>query len=316
MGIYDREYYRGETRGSLWLSGSAPVCRALVAINVAVYILGLLRGAEGQGQLVDWLGATSDGIFQHGYVWQLLTATFVHGGLLHLLGNMLILWVVGREIEAMYGSRDFLALYLSAAIISTLGWAICDALFHHGAQGMVGASGAVLAVAVLYVLYYPRREVLFMFVLPVEMWVLVAGFIGYQVFLLLRGGDWQTAVESHLVGAAYGYLVKRFDLRWSRLPWFHPRRPRFRVINPDPREMSAPRSGPVVSGPTWSSEPAAAGVSKPATTAVVPEEQLDAKLDEVLAKIAREGRAGLTDDENRVLQEASRRARNRRSGRL
>jgi len=320
MGIYDREYYRGETRGSLWLSGTAPVCRALVAINVAVFLLEPLRVFTGQ-QLVDWFGATSEGIFQHGYFWQLLTATFLHANLLHLLGNMLFLWVVGREIEAMYGSRDFLALYLSAAIISTLGWAICDALAHRAnpmllQRPMVGASGAVLAVVVLYALYYPRREVLFMFVLPVEMWVLVAAFIGYQVFLLLRGGDWETAVESHLVGAAYGYLVKRFDLRWSRLPWHRPRRPRFRVINPDPREMPASRSGPVVSGPTWSSEPAAAGVSKPATTAVVPEEQLDAKLDEVLAKIAREGRSGLTDDENRVLQEASRRARNRRSGRL
>ena len=69
-------------------------------------------------------------------------------------------------------------------------------------------------------------------------------------------------------------------------------------------------------GPTWSSEPATASVSKPAASGAVPEEQLDAKLDEVLAKIAREGRNGLTDDENRVLQEASRRARNRRSDRL
>ncbi|MBV8270513.1 MAG: hypothetical protein JO252_29645, partial [Planctomycetaceae bacterium] len=47
-----------------------------------------------------------------------------------------------------------------------------------------------------------------------------------------------------------------------------------------------------------------------------PEEQLDAKLDEVLAKIAREGRSGLTEEENRVLEEASRRARNRRSDRF
>jgi hypothetical protein len=144
----------------------------------------------------------------------------------------------------------------------------------------------------------------------------VAAFIGYQVFLLLKGGDFETAVESHLAGAAYGYLFKRFDLRWSRMPWMRMRRPRFRVISPDPREVPLPRTGPLTSGPTWSSEPAAAGVSKPATTAVVPEEQLDAKLDEILAKIAREGRSGLTDDENRVLQEASRRAQNRRSGRL
>ena len=49
---------------------------------------------------------------------------------------------------------------------------------------------------------------------------------------------------------------------------------------------------------------------------MLPEEQLDARLDEVLAKIAREGRGGLTEEENRILQEASRRARNRRSDRI
>lgn len=321
MGIYDREYYRGETRGSLWLSGSAPVCRALVVINAVVFLLSDRHIALiDHDRLWDWFAATSEGIFQHGYVWQLLTATFLHAGLFHLLWNMIFLWVVGREIEAMYGSRDFLALYLSAAVVSTLGWAVCDALAHRQnplflPPQMVGASGAILALVVLYTLYYPRREVLFMFVLPVEMWVLVAVFLGYQVFLLVNGGDWQTAVESHLAGAAYGYLYKRFDLRWSHLPWVRPRRPRFRVIQPDTREVPSSRSGSSVSGPTWSSEPAVSGVSKPAT-AVASEEQLDARLDEVLAKIAREGRGGLTDEENRVLQEASRRARNRRSGRL
>ena len=100
MGIYDREYYRGETRGSLWLSGTAPVCRALIVINVAVFVLPLL-GICTERQLFDWFSATSDGIFQHGRVWELLTATFLHANVLHLLGNMLFLWVVGREIEAM-----------------------------------------------------------------------------------------------------------------------------------------------------------------------------------------------------------------------
>jgi hypothetical protein len=73
-----------------------------------------------------------------------------------------------------------------------------------------------------------------------------------------------------------------------------------------------------VSAPPSSSARSAAsgGTSRPATGGFVPAEQLDAKLDEILAKIAREGRGGLTDDEQRVLEEASRRARNRRSDRL
>ena len=175
---------------------------------------------------------------------------------------------------------------------------------------MLGASGAIMAVVVIYALYYPHREVLLFFVLPVEMWLLVAIYLGMNVWQLLHGESFGEAVASHLSGAVYGYLYKRFDLRWSRLSWGRVGRPRLRVITPEPREKIAPRPA----GPTWSPDPAA--TPKPSTTAVIPEEQLDARLDEVLAKIAREGRAGLTEEENRVLQEASRRARNRRSDRI
>lgn len=315
MGIYDREYYRGEARGAGALA-TTPVCKSIILINVGIYLLEELHVLD-RGTLRDSFAAHSAEIFRQGHVWQLLTATFLHGDLFHLIGNMYFFWVVGREMEAMYGGRDFLALYLSAAVFSTLGWAGLDALSPPPHGSMLGASGAVLAVVVLYTLYYPRREILFMFVIPVEMWLLVTVFVGFQLYMMLRpDGDMRTAVEAHLAGAAYGYLFKRFDLRWSRLPWSRARRPRLRIVSADPpREKPTARpTAPAGSGPTWAANPASA--PKPASTSVVPEEQLDARLDEILAKIAREGRASLTDEENRVLQEASRRARNRRSDRL
>ncbi len=311
MGIYDREYYRGETRGSGWWSGAAPACKTIILINVVAYFL---KESSDSQFVRDYLQASSAGIFRYGYVWQLLTATFLHENFMHLLWNMLFLWMVGREMESFYGSRDFVALYVGAAIVSTLGWAFVDFFSQTDPmrmQSMLGASGAVMAVVVLYALYYPHREVLLFFVLPVEMWLLVVVFLGYQVWLFIQPhANLNVAVTSHLTGALYGYLYKHFDLRWSRLSWKAIRRPRLRVIAPDPREKPLPRA----SSPSWSSNPPTA--SKPTlTTVVVPEEQLDAQLDEVLAKIAREGREGLTEDENRVLQEASRRARNRRSDR-
>jgi membrane associated rhomboid family serine protease len=313
MGIYDREYYRGETRGSGWLSGTAPACKTIILINVLVYFLQQVLDHEFVNQ---YLAASSDAIFHHGRIWELLTATFLHGPPFHLIWNMLFLWMVGREMESFYGTRDFVALYLGAAIVSTLGWAALDAYAQQSdpmqlPPVMLGASGAVMAVVVVYALYYPRREVLLFFILPVEMWLLVVVFLAYQVWLFIHPGTpSKVAVASHLTGALYGYLFKRFDLRWSRLSWGRMRRPRLRVIAPEPREKGMPRPA----GPNWSPNPAT--VSKPSTTTVVvPEEQLDARLDEVLAKIAREGRGGLTDEENRVLQEASRRARNRRSDR-
>jgi membrane associated rhomboid family serine protease len=317
MGIHDREYYRDETRGSGWLSGMAPACKTIILINVAVFVLQQLFDPRSESDLVrDYLEASSSAIFQHGRVWELLTATFLHGSFGHILWNMIFLWMVGREMESFYGTRDFVAMYLSAAIVSTLGWAVADSLPtgqpRFWSHTMLGASGAIMAVVVIYALYYPRREFLLFFILPVEMWLLVVVYLGYQVWLILQpGADVKVAVASHLTGAVYGYLYKHFDLRWSRLSWARMRRPRLRVIAPDPRDKAIPRS----SGSSWSSNPAT--VSKPSiATAVLPEEQLDERLDEVLAKIAREGREGLTEEENRVLQEASRRARNRRSDRL
>jgi membrane associated rhomboid family serine protease len=306
MGIYDREYYRGETRGSGWLTGIAPACKVIIAINVIALVV-----VPPHGRLFDWFAASSDQIFHQGRVWQLLTATFLHAGAFHLFWNMLFLWMVGREMESFYGTRDFVAFYLSAAVLSTLGWAVLASFSTHHAP-MIGASGAVMAVVVLYALYYPHREILLFFILPVEMWLLVVLYIGIDAYQLFYGDSGsEVAVASHLTGAAYGYLFKRFDLRWSRISWSRVRRPRLRVISPDPREMGAPRP---TAGPTWSPNPATA--PKPTTTAVLPEEQLDARLDEILAKIAREGRSSLTEEENRILQEASRRARNRRSDRL
>ena len=88
------------------------------------------------------------------------------------------------------------------------------------------------------------------------------------------------------------------------------RSPRLRVVSPEPRESSPAR--PTV-GATWSPSSAA---TRPTPTVVIPEEQFDEKLDEILVKIARDGRGALSEEENRILDEASRRARNRRSERI
>jgi len=306
MGIYDREYYRGETGGPSWFSGVAPWCKTLIIINCAVFLL--QNAFSGNSHLFkDWLAASPEAIFQHGRIWQLWTATFLHSGILHILGNMWFLWLVGREMESLYGSRDFLAFYLLAGGVSTLGWAVIAALSGPGGmeRHMLGASGAVMAVVTLYTLFYPRREILFFF-LPMPMWVLLGIYLVFPLF-----GDNETvAYQAHLMGAAFAFCFKLFDLRWSRLVTARIRRPRLRIFTPMP--VDQPRTRPPGSS-------RAAGESlgaKPSSVTVLPEEQLDARLDEVLAKIAREGRGGLTEEDHRVLQEASRRARDKRSDRL
>ncbi len=307
MGIYDREYYRGETGGPGWFGGVAPWCKTLIVINCVVFLLQNALRAD-SGFIREWLEASPEGIFQHGRIWQLWTATFLHSGILHILGNMWFLWLVGREMESLYGSRDFLAFYLLAGGVSTLGWALIQLLSGPGVNvHMVGASGAVMGVVTLYTLFYPRREILFFF-LPMPMWALLGI---YLVFPLFNGQNQRIAYEAHLMGAAFAFCYKQFDLRWSRLVTGRFRRPRLRIFTPVP--VDQPRSRAPGTSRTSSGEGLG---SKPSLVSVLPEEQLDARLDEVLAKIAREGRSGLTEEDHRVLQEASRRARNKRSDRL
>jgi membrane associated rhomboid family serine protease len=311
MGIYDREYYRDKTRGSGWLSGATPACKAIIIINVAAFIAQKLF----HPWFMQWFQGDSDAIFHHFQIWRLWTATFLHDPSTpwHLVINMLFLWMVGREMESFHGTRDFTVMYLTAAAFSTLCWAVATTFDSVGPTLMIGASGAVMAVVVLYTLYYPHREILFMFIFPIEMWLLLVIYLGCDLlqFLLPSRGD-LTSYSAHLGGAAFGYLFKVADLRLSRLETYFHRRPRLRIVSSESRETS-PTPRPSM-GPTWS--PSTAASTRPAPTAVIPEEQFDEKLDEILVKIAREGRGSLSEDENRVLEEASRRARNRRSERI
>jgi membrane associated rhomboid family serine protease len=304
MGIYDREYYRGEGAGPGWFGGVSPACNAIIAINAVVFLAEQAFRID-QSWIHHWLAASPEAIFRHGYLWQLLTATFLHADIWHILGNMWFLWLVGREMEALYGTRDFVAFYLAAAVVSTLGWAAMQA-FAPITRPMVGASGAVMAVVTLYTLYYPRREILFFFI-PMPMWVVLGIYMVLPFLNEHQGG--RVAYESHLAGAAFAFAFKQFDLRWSRLTSGRLRRPRLKIFSPVAFEQPRTRT------PGQSRGGGEAVGAKVPSVSVLPEDQLDARLDEVLAKIAREGRTGLTDEEHRVLQEASRRARNRRSDR-
>ncbi len=204
MGIYDREYYRGETGGPSWFNGVAPWCKTLIVINSGAFLLQNLLGYD-HPLFVDWLEASPEAIFQHGRIWQLWTATFLHSGIIHILANMWFLWLVGREMESLYGSRDFLAFYLLAGGVSTLGWAAIAGLSGPGGMDrhMLGASGAVMAVVTLYTLFYPKREILFFF-LPMPMWVL----LGIYLVFPLIGDRGRVAYEAHLMGAGIRILLQ------------------------------------------------------------------------------------------------------------
>ena len=309
MGIYDREYYRGET------GGSGLVQRRLAGLQV--HHRDQRRGLSARPahewpsveQLFRRIARERAPSFPH-----LATAdgdVLARRSLAHPGQHVVLLDRRPRDGVAVWQPGFSGLLSVSRPIFSTLAWVLIEAATNpHSTIPMIGASGAVMAVVTLFTLVLPQaRDPV---VLHSDADVGAAGDLsGLPVLARSERQSIATSpIESHLAGAGFAFLFKQFDLRWSRLFSGRVFKPRLRIFSPVPREQTRTRS------PSPSRTPASVGsAGKSAPASVIPEEQLDAKLDEVLAKIAREGRSGLTEEELRVLQEASRRARIRRSDR-
>jgi len=138
--------------------------------------------------------------------WTWLTYAFLHGSPMHLIGNMLFLWVFGPAVEDRLGRVGFAAFYLVGAV-ATAG---AHALFHD--NPVVGASGAVACCTGAYLVMFPRasvRVLLFFFLIGVfqlPAWVFIAFAIAKDV-LLFGVGAGTVAVEAHLGGYVYGGAI-------------------------------------------------------------------------------------------------------------
>lgn len=149
---------------------------------------------------------------------QLFTHVFVHGGLLHLIGNMVFLFVFGNAVNAKLGHLPFLALYFVSGVIAAAAWLLLD----RAGYGLVGASGAIAGIVGAFLVLYPRNEisVLYFFWLirfvRFGMWQL-ASYWMILLFMLqdLVGTVWQrlavggggVAYMCHLTGEAFGIAV-------------------------------------------------------------------------------------------------------------
>lgn len=137
----------------------------LIIINIAVFVYEL---SLSQGQLNNFMYAygviprkvaalTTGQLSLTASVVPLVTAMFVHGGWLHVLGNMLYLWIFGDNVEDRLGRGKYLFLYLAAGIVGSLAQIRANPL---AAEPVIGASGAIAGVLGAYFISYPRAKVL------------------------------------------------------------------------------------------------------------------------------------------------------------
>ncbi len=236
----------------------------------------------------------------NGYVWQLLTYAFVHSraDLLHIVFNMLFLWWFGHEIEEIYGPREFLTFYLVAAFLGGVAYSLWS--WTRGTTNpCVGASGAVMAVLILYAFHYPRRIIYVMWFLPVPIWLFALFYFASDAYSFLTHTEGNVAVTVHLAGAVFGFAYYKrvwrlYPLVQSLVSYVRGR-PRLRVR----REEEPVQRRPAPIAPA----PASTGVTTAPSRKV--DEQLEAKVDAVLEKVARQGRDSLSESEKELLMRAS-----------
>lgn len=129
----------------------------LVVCNIAVFIYQLSLPAPALERFVHAYGAIPANITQGMNLPSLFTAMFLHGGFLHLLGNMLYLWIFGDNVEGLMGHGRYLGFYLLCGLAATISHI---AIEPSSALPMIGASGAISGVLGAYLLKFPRARVL------------------------------------------------------------------------------------------------------------------------------------------------------------
>jgi membrane associated rhomboid family serine protease len=272
----------------LW---SAPVI--IVALNVFFFIVQAIVERFGFFDTYRYLYLSVEGL-RHGYVWQLITFQFLHGGICHLLGNCLFIYFFGNIIQDARGQGGFLRLYFTSGVVGGLVQMLLAFLVPQYFGGpVVGASGGASGLLAAAAMLYPHRQfsLLIFFIIPVTfrlitfLWIS----IGLSVFgLLVPTGH--IAHAAHLGGILTGILYVRWrmesapSIRWNRF-----RRPR-----PKPQLVSAPP----IQHAQWK-KPA-----KPVEEELPPAEFISKEVDPILDKISAHGIQSLTERERQILEAA------------
>jgi membrane associated rhomboid family serine protease len=168
----------------------------------------------------------------------LITSMFLHGGIAHIAGNMLFLWIFGDNVEDYLGHVRYVVFYLVTGVLASLAHVASTYAFHNDPMiPSLGASGAISGVLGAYILLFPQRRVtvlLFRFLTQVPAWVAVGIWFAFQLISGIgalgpgsqAGG---VAYAAHVGGFVAGLaLVKPFALGIDRDTWPTARPPRYR----------------------------------------------------------------------------------------
>ena len=185
-----------------------PAVKMLLWTNVGVFLLTALTPSLFL-VITHVFGLTPQLVLTRLWVWQPITYMFLHGGVSHILFNMLVLWMFGVQLERIWGSRFFLRYYFITGIgagLATIASGFLPFAFADPTYTAVtiGASGAIYGLLMAFALYYPETPILmfFLFPVPAKYFVMIIGVIAFLSVPRSAG----VAHIAHLGGLVVGYF--------------------------------------------------------------------------------------------------------------
>lgn len=228
----NRYHIKKNRSGLSTMLGSFSTIAWLIIITSLISILGFIIFGFFP-DYIDYIALKPSNIMQGKYLWTLITHMFVHAGFFHLFVNMFVLFSLGSLCERIIGKKRFLWFYIISGIFAGILSVVLSVQFGHTPWGerifgspdifMVGASGAIFAIAGLYVMLLPKLRFMIIFLpffsLPAYVMVPLALFIMWIVSIL---GNWPVGNVAHfggfLAGIIYGlYLRAKYRKKVAKL---------------------------------------------------------------------------------------------------
>lgn len=286
MSWRDRPYAGDEGQPELRIQFRRPstTVTMLIAVNAAIFVIDVISQHWGTGGGFHRLFGLSLAGLRNLYFWQPLTYMFVHGGVWHLLMNMIGLYVFGMEFERAFGRQRFLEFYGICGLVGGAAYLVLSAVSPQSYYGipLIGASGAIYGLLVAAIIFFPHIQViLFIFPIPIRVFgLLVAAILLLQ---FIGPGQMENAGGElcHVAGAAAG--VATF-YAWGIMP-------RIRIGRRG-GQLDRLQEG------AWARRQKQAAAQQ-------------AEVDRILEKIHTDGLNSLTRKEKKILAEATRHQRER-----
>ena len=241
----------------------------LLIVNIIVFILIELSGQK--SLLFRTFGLVPSLVWSKFKIWQLFTYLFIHGGIFHIFFNMFVLWMFGKDLESQWGKMEFLLFYFVCGIGAGLITVLSSVT---STVPIVGASGARYGLLLAYGFTYPNQMVYLYGLFPLKVKYMVLGLGVIAFFASLSASQSNISHITHLSGMIIGLIVMYFNLSWSSIKiWFF----QFRLKN----------------------------ITQQYKGKNDKEKQMKQKVDEILDKLNNTGWESLTEQEEKYLNQAS-----------